>query len=83
MTTIQIQNEIRRLKHKFGVNGNIREYIPRCKYCGMILIVDEFGDYVCVNNDIHATLDKKDDICYTVIWKRGRKDVKRAEERTE
>ena len=82
MTAIEIQQEIKRLKAKWGLNGDIRQDIPRCRQCGMILIVDEFGDYVCPNNDIHSTLGKRDDICYTIISKEGRKDVKRAEQRT-
>ena len=80
MTALEIQREIKRLKAKWGVNENICEDIPRCRQCGMILIVDEFGNYVCPNNDIHSSFDKKDDVCYTVISKEGRKDVKRAEE---
>lgn len=81
MTAIQIQREIKRLKAKWGVNGDIRQDIPRCRHCGMILIVDEFGDFICPNNDIHSTLDMKDDICYTIISKEGRKDVKRTKDK--
>ena len=81
MTAIQIQNEIRRLKAKWGIKGNIREDIPRCPQCGMILIVDDFGNYTCVNSDIHSSFEKKNDICYTIIEKgKEMKHVKRSKE---
>ena len=54
MTAQEIRDKIYLLKHYYNKNGERKmEMIPRCAVCKMIMIINEQGEYVCVNSDIH------------------------------
>ena len=53
MTAQEIRDKVFMLKRKNGWRWKTMELVPRCAICKNIMIVNEEGEYVCVNSDIH------------------------------
>ena len=53
MTAQEIQDKVFMLKRKHGRGWRAKELVPRCAICKTVMIVNEEGEYICVNSDIH------------------------------
>ena len=53
MTAQEIQDKVFLVKRKNGRRWKAMGLVPRCAICKTIMIVNEEGEYVCVNSDIH------------------------------